>query len=205
MTEDPPSYPPLVPIYPAAEIDALYVALQVELERLQADLVEAEAAALEAEARLRSEPFDPEVIRRVTAHTDRVVAGLAAEAQREAEQLVLDARRVAAQRVGEAAAEAERQIADARVQLERALAMARTRTPGAVARPAEPSPAPLSSPAPDPESLSAATSAAKVVEGHDEFWHESRSKSWTRRVPAGMLAQLIGAVLVLALILVRLA
>jgi len=209
MTEEPPPYPPLVAVYPAAEIDGLYISLQMQLDRLESELVDAEAAAMEAEARLAGfEPFDPEVIRRVSAHTDRVVEGLATEAEREAEQLVLDARRVAAQRVGEAAAEAERQIADARAQVERALTMARAAAPPPIALPAAiptptpPSPAASVSPPPPNAPV---TSAAEVSAVDDEFWHEDQAKPWNRRLPVALLAQLIGAVIVLALILVRLA
>ena len=220
MTEEPPPYPPLVAVYPAAEIDGLYISLQMQLDRLESELVDAEAAAMEAEARLAGfEPFDPEVIRRVSAHTDRVVEGLATEAEREAEQLVLDARRVAAQRVGEAAAEAERQIADARAQVERALTMARAAAPPPIALPAAlptptpPSPAASVSPPPPSPAAGASpsppnapvTSAAEVSAVDDEFWHEDQAKPWNRRLPVALLAQLIGAVIVLALILVRLA
>jgi hypothetical protein len=179
VTDDPPSRP-LVAVGPAAEIDSLYAEMHLRLERLEAELVEAEAAALRAEARLAEfEPFDPDVVRRVTAHTDRVVESITAEAGREAEEWLADARRVAAQRVGEAAAEAERQIADARQQVEQALAMAHRASP--VDRP-------------------------PIVPSREpamQTWESDGHGPWIRRLPAALIAQLIGAVLVLALILVR--
>jgi len=74
VTDGPQPHPPLVAVDPAAEINSLYAAMHRHLERLEAELVDAEAAALRAEARLAEfEPPDPDAVRRVTAHTDRVV------------------------------------------------------------------------------------------------------------------------------------
>jgi hypothetical protein len=105
--------------------------------------------------------------------------------------------------VGEATAEAGRQIADARQQVEKALAMAHHTSP--VDRP------PI-----DPSARAAARTSVRADHAfdgaprhqravHEGFWEKDGRGPWSRRVPAGLIAQLIGAVLVLALILVRVA
>jgi len=103
--------------------------------------------------------------------------------------------------VGEAAADAERQLAEARREVEQALAMAHRTSP--VDRP------PIDRPSERAAQTSAradhASQDAPAVQRalHDEFWDQDGKRPWTRRVPAALIAQLIGAVFVLALILAR--
>jgi cell division septum initiation protein DivIVA len=193
MSTDLPGYPSLLAVYPAKAIDDLYAELRAEIEQLESEVSATTSAAVAAEQQLDDlEPIDPQVAERVVSRTQRILQALTEDAGRELDELLRDARRVAAQRVGEAAADGERRIEQARADVDTALA-----GKGTEVMVLEPDHA--------VEPVHAVEPDHAVEPAHDQFWAEEQAanRSWTRKLPVAWIAQLIGAVCVLFLLLVR--